>query len=224
MTEDGEEFTDTPSSADDVYVPVGLRGIMSATTKLLHMSRGLSGEDVRDGVQFKRILTPSALISERVRMDNGGVVRNIMRHAARHRSLKGFMPSALDGLTEHYVTSNGQLVSPIEEINPIDILGQSRRVTAMGPGGVGSKDSITENMQAVHGSQFGFFSTIEGPESEAAGIDVRLAHGVKIGDNGRPYQKFRNKRTGNFHWLSPEDLIGKTVGLPRPDSMSPAVS
>lgn len=52
--------------------------------------------------------------------------------------------------------------------------------------------------------------------SESAGIDVRMAHGVKVGSNGRLYQRFRNPRTGHTHWLSPEDLAGKTVALPNP--------
>jgi len=50
--------------------------------------------------------------------------------------------------------------------------------------------------------------------SELAGVDVRMAHGVRIGSNGRLYQKFRNPRTGNWHWLSAEDLAGKIVALP----------
>lgn len=219
MTTDEDETlssADVPSAADDTYVPVGVHGLLRASEKLLQMSRGLAGDDHRDSYQFKRIMTPSALIAERVKLDTGGVARGILRHAAYHRSLKGLHPGALSPLVEKYVVGNGQLVSPIEEINPVDIMGQNRRITAMGPGGVGSKDAITEGMQAVHASQFGFVSPLEGPESESAGIDVRMAHGVKVGSNGRLYQRFRNKRTGDIHWLSPEDLAGKTVALPNP--------
>jgi hypothetical protein len=166
MTEDDETMSsDVPSSADDEYLPVGVHGLMRASEKLLQMSRGLSDDDRRDSMQFKRIMTPAALLQERVRMDTGGVVRGIIRHAAYHRSLKGMHPGALSPLAEKYVVGNGQLVSPIEEINPLDIMGQTRRITAMGPGGVNSKDAVTEGMQRVDSSQFGFVSPLEGPET-----------------------------------------------------------
>ena len=50
--------------------------------------------------------------------------------------------------------------------------------------------------------------------SEKIGIDVRLAWGSKIGSDGRPYQKFLNRKTGKYQWMSPEDLDGLTVKLP----------
>lgn len=59
----------------------------------------------------------------------------------------------------------------------------------MGPGGIPSADSITNEAQAVHPSQFGFIDVISGPESEKAGVDVRAAWGTKVGSNGRIYQK-----------------------------------
>lgn len=179
MTDDDESMStaDIPSAADDEYVPVGTHGLLRASEKLLQMSRGLAEDDARDSYQFKRIMTPAALLRERVAMDTGGVVRGLLRHAAHHRSLKGMHPGALSPLAEKYVVGNGQLVSPIEEINPLDIMGQSRRITAMGPGGVGSKDAITQGMQAIHASQFGFVSGIEGPECFDFSSEVYTARG-----------------------------------------------
>ena len=125
------------------------------------------------------------------------------------------MPGVLDDNIQTHLDGN-PLSSPSEEVNPVDVLNQSRRLTLMGPGGISSADMVTADMQSVNASAFGFISPSEGPESEKAGIDTRLASGVMMGDNGRLYQKFRNPKTGNYHWLSPEDLVGKTVALPRP--------
>ena len=50
--------------------------------------------------------------------------------------------------------------------------------------------------------------------SERAGIDVRLATGARIGSDGRIYQLMRNRRTGKNQWVSPTDLVGKTLKLP----------
>lgn len=377
--EEFEEVEDSslPSVAPDEYVPVGLGGILAATGKALAMNRGLVDQDHRDGIQFKRLMNTADFMAERVRLDAGGLLRKTLVHAARHRSLKGFMPGAFDGWAEGQLISN-PLSSPLEEINPLDVHNQNRRVTLMGPGGIGSAEMVTESMRAVHPSIFGFLSVSEGPEctdgvsevcirrgwipwsdvrdddvfacwmpdgsvgwhpaervtrehyigdmyvfdtslvrikvtpnhrvvcalhqqadfrqryardvctteifiplarapvagssslqvyrllgisgwkkemvdemvycatvpggrllmrgshtteaywtgnSELAGVDTRLSNGVKLGSNGRMYQRFRNPRTGDIHWLSPEDLRGKVIGLPQPprvDSLSPA--
>lgn len=91
---------------------------------------------------------------------------------------------------------------------------QARRVTMMGPGGVGSSDAITEGMQAIHGSQFGFICPLSGPESEKIGVDARLAWGAKFGSDGKIYQQFRDPRKNKLVWKSAEDLRGKVLKLP----------
>lgn len=188
---------------------------MAATQKALAMNRGLATQDHRDGIAFKRIMTTADLMAERVQRDSSQALRKVMGYAARHRSLKGVMPGALNDNVEGHLVGN-PLSSPLEEINPLDVLNQAHRITLMGPGGISSADMVTTDMQAVHPSEFGFISPIEGPESEMAGIDSRLANGVKIGSNGRLYQRFEDPHTKDVHWLSPEDLYGKVVGLPEP--------
>jgi len=51
--------------------------------------------------------------------------------------------------------------------------------------------------------------------SERAGVDARLSWGVKFGSDGRLYQRFKDNKTGKMTWLSPADLEGRVVGLPR---------
>lgn len=94
------------------------------------------------------------------------------------------------------------------------IVEQSRRITAMGPGGLPSSDSITSEAQALHPSSFGFIDIIAGPESERAGVDVRAAMGTKLGSDGKIYQRFKDRKNGVVRWLSPSDLDGKVLGLP----------
>jgi hypothetical protein len=66
----------------------------------------------------------------------------------------------------------------------------------------------------VHPSIFGFIDSVAGPESSRAGVDTRLAWGAQTGDDGKLYQKMLNRRTGKHQWVSPNDLVGKVVGLP----------
>lgn len=214
MTTTNTSFADLPSSRTPEYIPVGIHGLLAATQKALGMNRGEMEEDQRDGQQFKRVWEAPDLMAERIKLDTGRIQRTALRHAARHRSLKGLMPGAFTPLVEKHLVSN-QLSSPLEEINPLDLMNQNLRVTLMGPGGIGSMDAVTGSMQAIHPSSFGFLSSIEGPESSLAGIDTRISNGAKIGSNGRIYQQFRNRRTGDIHWLSSPDLANSVVALPQ---------
>ena len=202
LDDDGEE-----------YQGVGIDGLIASTEKLLAINRGLVDTDERDSMKFQKILTRPALFRERIKMDSGKLARTAMYRVAKMKNLNGIQPGYFNGYIDSVLVGN-PLTSPLEEINPMQLVENSRRITRMGPGGLSSSDSITEDSQAVHPSQFGFISPIEGPESERAGIDVRMALGTRIGSNGRIYQKMFDRRKNTFRWMSPEDLDGLVVKLP----------
>lgn len=202
LDDDGEE-----------YMPVGVDGVLASTEKLLAMNRGLVEPDERDSLKFQKVLRPHAMLRESIKMDAGKIARTAMYQAAKRKNLKGLQPGAFDAYVNRLLVGN-PLTSPLEEINPMQLVANARRVTKMGPGGLGSDQSITEEAQNVHPSQFGFISCIEGPESARAGIDVRVAWGTKLGSNGRLYQKFYDKRKKKMVWMSPEDVDGLVIKLP----------
>lgn len=198
---------------DDEYVPVGVNGLLAASEKLLAINRGLEQPDHREGLAYKHVMTPDRILRERIAMDETGALKKVLRMAARQRSLKPLTAFGLDDYATRMLLGS-PLVSPIEEINPMQHAEFARRMTLMGPGGIGSRDALTPEMQNVSADQFGFIDTLAGPESEMAGIDTRLAWGVRVGSDGRLYQQFRNRRTGELEWLSPADLQGKVIKLP----------
>lgn len=208
---DDEEAYD--SGEDQDYVPVELDGVLRSTEKLLSVNRGDEEPDQRDHLAFKRFLTPERMLAERIRVDAGKIRNGLLRNAAKTRNLKGVGPMAFNDYAEGLIVQN-PMSMPLEEINPIHLLEQSRRSTQMGPGGVGSDDAITIEMQAVNASQFGFISPLEGPESGRAGVDTRFAWGTVIGSDGRIYQKFLDRRTGQMVWRSPDDVGFRTVKIP----------
>lgn len=202
LDDDGEE-----------YMKVGIDGVLASSEKLLAVNRGLEDVDERDSLKFQKILRPHSMLRESIKMDAGKVARQMMYQAAKRRDLGGVNTNTFDSYVERLMVGN-PLTAPLEEINPMQLVESARRITKMGPGGLGSDDSITEEAQSVHPSQFGFISCSEGPESARAGIDVRAAWGTKIGSNGRLYQKFYNRRTKRMEWKSPEDLDNMVVKLP----------
>ena len=195
------------------YAPVGLDGLLAATEKLLAVNRGLADPDDRDSLPNDRVYTVDRLLAERIKLDHGRVLRGMMGRLSRARSLQPMGADTFGDYTVGFIKSN-PLVPALEEINPMHILEQKRRITKMGPGGIGDPNAITEDMQAVSATQFGFVDPIAGPESEKAGIDIRLSHGARVGSDGRIYQLLLNRKTGKKEWVSPSDLRGKTLKLP----------
>lgn len=201
------------------FVGVGLRGVLSSTEKLLAINRGLEEPDERDSYGFKHIFGVDKHLGERINLDAGKIKQGLMRNAAKTKSLRGAYPFLFDAYTKGLLLGDpgdaNPLSAPGEEVNPLHILEAAYRITQMGPGGIGTSTAITTDAQNVHNSQFGFVDPIAGPESEKAGVDARLATGVRIGSDGRLYQQFRNRRTQNMEWLTPDDLETKNVAMPK---------
>lgn len=202
LDDDGEE-----------YMPVGTKGLLAASQKLLAINRGLTEEDERDSLQYQKVFRVNSMVSEGIKMDAGKIARTAMYRAAKRKNLQGLEPGVFTPYVDRIMTGN-PLTSPLEEINPMHLVENARRISRMGPGGLKSEESITEDAQSVHPSQFGFISCIEGPESSRAGIDVRVAYGAKLGSDGRLYQKFYDRRTKKHRWMSAQDVAGLTVRLP----------
>ena len=202
-----------PPVDDDRDVSIGLHGVLAATEKLLAVNRGLVPQDERDNLRYKKVQTTDKLMAERVRMDADKLRLGVLRRSARARSLKGLLPFAFDGYATGHIVGN-PLSSPLEEINPISLVEQQRRLTQMGPGGLTSDQSITPEAQNVTPSQFSFICPLSGPESGRAGIDTRMAHGVKIGSDGNLYQKFYDHRAKKHRWVTPSEAADSVVKFP----------
>lgn len=152
-------------------VPVGVKGVMAATEKLLAVNRGLTQPDIRDSMQFKHLMTTDKLLRERIRMDADRVRQSTLRRVARTRNLKSISPGAFDSYGTGLIVGN-QLSMPLEEINPMHLVEQARRVSHMGQGGLGSDDAISADAQNVYADQFGYISPLEGPECHSYDSEV----------------------------------------------------
>jgi len=343
---------------DDVnYVGTSPDMMLKATEKLLAISRGEAEQDERDSLEFRRVFPMNHLLRERIDLDADNILRTTARRVAKQKSLKSLTVNHFDKYPVGLIMS--PLSMPLEEINPMHIVEQNRRITQLGPGGL-AEESITEEANNIHPSEFGFISAIEGPEcmpaemevytlggwkrwdevsentvfaikvegnwrishsvphnwskatrlvkqkykgpmigyidndiffkytpshriikpngsevyaidavdtelripsnltthitlnedkwfveeleldvycatvpngmlfvrgskdtrgfwtgnSERIGVDTRLAYGARVGSDGKIYQRFKNRRSGKYAWLSPDNLVGKTVALP----------
>jgi len=171
-----DDLEDDDEGEQDEYIPVGINGLLHASEKLLAVNRGLDKPDERDSLIFKRFMTTDRLLAERISMDSDRVRGKVMPAIAKQRSLRSLHPFMFDHYMEGFLLGN-PLSTPLEEINPLHLVEQSRRVTQMGPGGIGSDNAVTEDMQAISGSQFGFISGLEGPECLSKNTEVFTSDG-----------------------------------------------
>jgi DNA-directed RNA polymerase beta subunit len=77
-----------------------------------------------------------------------------------------------------------------------------------------SRDAIPDEARGVQPSQFGFIDPIRGPESEALGVDTRLAFDTYKGDDGHLYSNFRDPRTGKIVPVSAQAAADMVLAFP----------
>lgn len=130
----------------EAYESIGVDGLLAASEKLLAVNRGLERPDQRDIASNERVYTVDRLMAERVKLDHGKTLRTLMGRLSRRKNLSALGPAAFDAYTVDYLKGN-PTASAIEEINPMNIMEQRRRITKMGPGGIGDPNAITVGMQ-----------------------------------------------------------------------------
>lgn len=193
---------------------VGINSLVNASVKLLNVNKGLTEPDERDSLRFKEVYNTDNLIEERIKLDAGKLKNTLMFKLAKLKSLKNFPSGYFDSYASGHIVGNS-LSSPSEEINPIQVLDQSYRMTQMGDGGIGSESAITVDAQNVHPSQFGFIDTVATPESIRAGIDARFAWKTRIGTDGKLYTKVKDIKNNKYVWLTPEEIEDSVVAFPQ---------
>jgi hypothetical protein len=196
----------TTDDEGDEYQSVGLEGLLASTSKLLAVNRGLDTPDERSIPTFTKVYTMDKLMRERIRLDEGKLRRNILRMVASRKNLSPIHPRVFDPYYKEIITKN-PMTTPIEETNPLQLVGQQRRITHMGPGGIGSLDAVTPDMNAVQANELGFYSPIEGPECFDAQSEVYTARGWVAWPDVNSSDRIACRVEGALEFRAPVNLI-----------------
>jgi DNA-directed RNA polymerase beta subunit len=205
------DATHTTLGARHNYVSPAL--FMDVTKKLIKMSRNESVGDDRDSLEFQRLYGAPQYVAERILKDPGNILKGIMWKATNKGNLSGVSSGVMNKYLDALYNTSG-LGQAVEEINPFDMLDQSYRVTRMGEGGISDTHQIPDEARAVQPTYRGFVDPIRSPESEKVGVDLRLTHNVKIGEDGILYREMMNPRTGKREVVSSVAMAKKVVGFP----------
>lgn len=196
------------------YQQMGLDSLLAATKKLIAVSRGEQDVDDRDHLAYQTVMGPEDLFAERLAKDAGGVRRNLLFQSSFKGNLSPVKANALGPQLEAALLHSG-LGQALEEINPSELLDKQTKISRMGEGGIPSYDAIPDEARSVQPSHLAFIDPLRSPESFRVGVDLNLAGAVRKGDDGRIYYPFRDPRTGQQSYLSPQDVAEKAITFPR---------
>lgn len=195
------------------YSKVALNTLLRATQKIFNLANGVEEADDRDSLAYQRFWGPEDFFKERIEKDAGGSIRSALFKTTYASNLNAFKSRPFDSQINGVLIGSG-LGAPIEEVNPIEIMDQTLRITRTGEGGISaSAHGIPRDTRSVQPSHFGFIDPVRTPESGKAGVDLRLTVGALKGSDGQLYTKLRNK-TGMVRPVSAAVAAASVIAFP----------
>jgi DNA-directed RNA polymerase subunit beta' len=185
-----------------------------ATTKILKVQAG-DPEDDRDSLMFKDLRTAGDFAHDKLsaplmmRSVRDKISRKINTASSVRDVIKFDMFNEPVRQT-FYKNSAAQIPY---QINPVEMLSTAQQTTIMGPGGIKSINTITDEQKFVNPSHLGFLDPVKTPENEKTGIVLRLPLGLK--KFGRePKIPLYNIKTGKVEFVGPGTFMNSKVVLP----------
>lgn len=195
------------------HVGLTLDAILDITKKLASVSRNEADPDDRDALTYQQFMGPEDLFAERVRRDKGNIRRQLLWKASGKGTLQGMPSSSLNKQLQAALMTSG-LGQAIEEINPAELYDKTTAVSRLGEGGIPTTDAIPKEARSVQPSMFGYIDPLRTPESGKVGVDTYLARGARKGSDGKLYAQFKDPRTGELVYKTPQDVADLTIAFP----------
>lgn len=206
------------------YDHVSPEAMLASTRKLLALQNrhnptlleklGLqpADEDDRDHLAYMNLHGPEDMIAERI---NGAArqLRQLLWKAGRTGNLDSIGAGVFDRAVRDTYLGSG-LGQPGESINPVQVFEQQMRVSRLGKGAISNRSAIPSSSRDVQPSYFGAIDLISTPESESAGVDVRMVRQLRKGPNGEIFVPFTDVRSGEMVWKQPKELQDSVIAFP----------
>lgn len=152
--------------------------LLAASARLIGLARGESQADNRDSMENQRFFGPADYIAERIRLDAGGLARNLLWRVSRYGDTEKIPSSPLTKYV-HGLFTESNLAQAIEETNLLDAYKRATMVTRMGEGGIGSIESAPMSARLVHNTYKGFIDPVASPECASVNHLVLTSNGWK---------------------------------------------
>lgn len=184
-----------------------------ATEKMLKVHSG-HPEDDRDSIIFKDLRSGGDYAVDRIKASMPTIRMKIQRKLNSSKA-----PNVRDVFKHDYINQpvhdifRTSLARVASQINPLEMTASALQTTILGPGGIQSEQSVTDEAKLINASHFGFLDPINTPEGDKTGITLRLPIGVKkVGTE--PKIRLFNLKSGQMELVSPFAAIESKVVLP----------
>jgi DNA-directed RNA polymerase subunit beta' len=183
-----------------------------ATEKMLHVQGGAK-EDDRDSLVFKDLRTIGDFAYDKLKQSGSNIRQKVSRKMNSAKSVRDIVKFGLFNEPVKQIFHKNPASRVASQVNPVEMVSSSQQTTIMGPGGIQSEQSVTDEAKFVNPSHLGFLDPIHTPEGEKTGITLRLPLGVsKVGNE--PKIHLYNLKTSRMEMLSPGDIQNTRVVLP----------
>jgi len=215
----------TQKTVGQAFSKVSPEAIIAGSKELISAVAGNRAPDDRQSLEFKKAMSVSDLLRERLVKDNGELSPYLNEFRKKiHRKLNnvrqpptqiGQMLSAgqfTPAVTSFFTQSS--LAHTPDQTNPIHMLNGMTKITIMGEGGAGTNpQKVRAEERTVHPSQLGFIDPIHTPDSENIGLTMNLPVGVsKRGDELET--TVYDVKAGKTRRISPSEASRLTVAFP----------
>jgi len=207
----------TMTTLGKAYKHVGGPTILDASDKLLKVFREEEDHDDRDSLEFQTIHSVEDFVKERLVKGGPEIVKKLIFKLQKKGEVAtvrdAVPPSPFNKAIKSLITQFSLSRAP-DQINPLEILDSSMKVTRLGDGGISTPRAVPEDTRALHTSHVGIIDPVRTPESSNIGIDVRLSVNTAKDADGNLYTKVKDLKTGKSLYVSAKDLRSKILAFP----------
>ena len=195
------------------------KSLLFASRKLIRVFQEEEQPDDRDSLGFKTLHTVESLVQERIEKDAGREVksktkRKLARTGYNQPTINGVLGSAPFTKSVHRFLTGSALAATPPQINPVEMIDSSLKVTSLGEGGISSTLAVPDEARDVHSSHLGILDPIRTPESGKAGVDIRATMHAYYDAKGNLYAPLRNVKTNKIELVRADRALKSSIAFP----------
>lgn len=199
------------------YDKVTTPALLSASKKLLQVYKNAEDTDDRDSLAFKTFHSVAHFIKERIGLDARTVAMKVKTRAANKTTIREILPNAPFSSGVRAFLTTSQLSAIPTQINPMELIDSSVKITSLGEGGISSERAIPVEARQLHTTHMGILDPARTSESFKAGVDIRTSLAAAHDEHGNLYTLVRVVKGPNNHtfkYVSAKDIEKTVVAFP----------
>ncbi len=198
-------------TTDELFLTIP--DIIATFSHMINLDDGLGSYDDIDSLSNRRIRTTCELLVNQLRIGMSRVEKNTKERISAKDisavSVKNVTNNKLIKAAFREFFNSSQLSQFMDQVNPLAELSNTRRITALGPGGL-SRDTASLVVRGIHDTHYGRICPIETPEGPNIGLILNLALYAQVDEYGfirTPYTKVVDGKVTNetVHLLADDE-------------------